>query len=39
MSTEADDPHRGRVLGWSILLLLGVLAAAFVLCLGQRLLD
>jgi hypothetical protein len=39
MSTAPDDPHRGRVLGWSIVVLLGSLAILFVLCLGQKYLD
>jgi hypothetical protein len=39
MSTEPGNLHRGRVLGWSIILLLGVFAALFVLCLGQKYLD
>jgi hypothetical protein len=39
MSAEPEHPHRGRVLGWSIVLLLGVLAALFVLCVGQKYLD
>ena len=39
MSTDPEDPHRGRVLGWSIILFLVVLAALFALCAGQRFLD
>jgi hypothetical protein len=39
MPAEPEEAHRGRVLGWSIILLLGVLAVLFVLCLGQKYLD
>ena len=36
MSVDPEDPHRGRVLGWSIILLLIVLTALFVLCVGPE---